>query len=196
MAMPLPMGFMPPAKRPSLFERLLGSLSNPTLAGIGLQTLGGLISTRSERRRQRELREQSLGALEPLETERRQLAFGPSMSEGRMIQGETSRTLADLSSRGVLDSSFAASDVAGAVAPFEAQRKRELQSVDQQLAAAKQAIAQGTSLPGFGAAFGGALGDIGGFLALRGGVEEGRKRGKKSRTDRLLDLMEQSEEME
>jgi hypothetical protein len=183
-------------KQPSLLERLLGGLSGGGPLGIGVSLLGGLIQTGSERRRLEELRKASENALKPLEAEAAGARFGLSQTEGNLAQGATESTLGSLASRGVLQSSFAPGEVAQAVAPVELHRQERLMGLERDIAAGKKAIAGETSLPGFGAAAGGALGDIGGFLALRGGVEEGRKRGKKSRTDRLLDLLDQSEETE
>lgn len=175
-------------KPPSLFERILAGAQNP-LVGIGLGAIGDLISTGSERRRLEELRASMTNALGPLEAEARGARFGLSKSEGGIAQAATDSTLGSLASRGVLQSSFAPGEVAQAVAPAELHRQGRLQETETQLAAAKQQIAGATSLPGYGAAFGGALGDVGGFLALRGGVEEGRKRGRRNRVESLLDLI-------
>lgn len=174
-------------KKPSLFDRILGAASNP-LVGIGLGALGDVFETGSERRRLEELRASLTNALGPLEAEARGARFGLSKTEGSLAQSATESTLGSLASRGVLQSSFAPGEVASAVAPFELRRQERLQDTERQLASAKAQIAGETSLPGFGAAFGTALGDVGGFLALRGGVEEGRKRGRRSRLERLLDI--------
>ncbi len=182
-------------KKLSLFERLIAGSANP-LVGIGLSTIGSLIETGSERRRLEELRATMTNALGPLEAEARGARFGLSKTEGSLAQGATESTLGDLASRGVLQSSFAPGEVAQAVAPAELHRQGRLQETERELAAAKTQIAGATSLPGYGAAFGEGLGEVGGFLALRGGVEEGRKRGRRNRMESLLDLIgtEQTEE--
>ena len=176
-------------------QMLLGS--NPVGFGVGagLQTIGNLLGVRSERRRLEELRAKLEETLKPEQARLNQAQFGLSQSEGALAQSAERSTLSDLANRGVLESSGAPAEVAQAVAPFELRRQETIRGTERSLAAARQAIAGETSLPGYGGAFGEGLGQIGGFLALRQGVEEGKRRGRNMRLERLLDLMGDEEQV-
>ena len=135
-------------------------------AALGANLLGSLFSIRSERNRRKKLRERLLAENAPLEALLQTRQFGPSESEGSLMQVATQRTLSDLASRGVLNSSISAPAVAQAVAPIEEQRQRRTQGLLERVVAARQAIIEGTSLPGYGAAFGEAFGEAGDLMAL------------------------------
>ncbi len=143
--------------------------------GFGAQLLGGLLRTGSERARLTELRAQLEEAIQPLEREAKQRRYGPSYEAGALTRRVTRNTLTGLSQRGVLDSSFSAPAVAEAVAPIEAMETARRFQSEERLAAAKTAIATGTSMPGYASAFGGSLEDAGGLLALRAGMMYGQQ---------------------
>lgn len=141
---------------------------DPVLVGgaLGANLLGSLFSVRSERKRRQKLRERLLAENAPLEALLQTRQFGPSESEGNLMQAVTDRTLSGLASQGVLNSSISASRVAQAVAPIEEQRQRRTQGLLERVVAARQAIIEGTSLPGYGAAFGESFGEAGDLMAL------------------------------
>lgn len=135
-------------------------------AALGANLIGSLLSVRSERKRRQRLRERLLAENAPLEALLQQRQFGPTESEGNLMQVATQRTLSQLASQGVLNSSISAPAVAQAVAPIEEQRQRRTQGLLERVVAARQAIVEGTSLPGYGAAFGEAFGEAGDLMAL------------------------------
>lgn len=165
-------------------------ITGTLIAAHGLQALGGAITGYSARRAAEKRRRRRLKALEPVEAQIQQMGFGPSQSEGRIEQAVTNRTLRSLARRGVLQSSFAPGEVAAAVAPIEEQRQARLQDARFRLAAAKEAIEADTDIPGTGAIFGETLGDVGGFLALRAGIEDAR-RANKEQLELLKSLFQQ-----
>ena len=163
-----------------------GPLALLAIAG-GAQLLGGIFKTQSERSRLQDLRGQLEAAIAPLEADARGRRFGSSQSTGSLTRRVTRNTLEGLGERGVLDSSFAAPAVAEAVAPIEAaETGRRLQS-EERIASAKFAIAEGTSLPGFGSAFGGALEDLGSFLSLQAGRQAGKGAREKTALDKFAE---------
>ena len=142
------------------------------LAGsFGSNLLGSLFGIGSERKRRRRAREEGLQNLQPLESLLGQRQFGPTESEGNLMQVATNRTLSQLASQGVLNSSISAPAVAAAVAPIENQRQQRTQGLLERVVAARQAILSGTELPGYGAAFGQAFGEGGDLLALLAGMQ-------------------------
>ena len=148
--------------------------------GFGAQLVGGIVRTASERARLTALRADLEKAIQPLEAEAKGRRFGMSAGAGSLTRRVTRGTLTGLSERNVLDSSIAGAEVAERVAPIEAaETARRLQS-EERLAAAKTAIATGTSLPGYGMAFGGAMEDAGGLMALRSGMMYGEQARKTS----------------
>ncbi len=171
---------------------MLGSIGGPGV-GLGLGLLGNILGTRSERNRLEKMRAELETSLNPVEANLQGKQFGPSQSEGRVTQGITQSTLSDLSNRGVLDSSFAAPQVAQAVAPLELQRQQDIQQGTRDLAAARMQVKGATSLPGYGEAFGQTLGDFGELAALQAGRSEGRKRAQGRQRDRIRGQIEQPE---
>lgn len=135
-------------------------------AALGANLGGKLLGIASERAQRKKLRARLLAENAPLEALLRTRQFGPSESEGALMNTIVQRTLGDLASRGVLNSSISAPAVAGAVAPIENQRQARTQGLMERVVAARQAIIEGTELPGFGAAFGSTLGEAGDLLAL------------------------------
>lgn len=140
-------------------------------ASFGANLIGSILGTSSERKRRKRLRAQLLAENAPLEALLRTRQFGPSESEGNIMQSVTQRTLSDLASRGILNSSISAPAVAQAVAPIENQRQQRTQDLLERVVAARQAILQGTELPGYGEAFGSSLGEAGSLLALIAGMK-------------------------
>lgn len=136
------------------------------LGGLGFNLASKIFATGSERARRRKLRERLLAENMPLEALLRTRQFGPSESEGALMNTVVQRTLGDLASRGVLNSSISAPAVAGAVAPIENERQARTQGLMERVVAARQAILQGTELPGYGQAFGESFGEAGDLLAL------------------------------
>jgi hypothetical protein len=153
----------------------LGGLGIP--GAIGSTLLGSLLSVGSERERRKKLKEQYDLAIQPLRDRFSTANVGLSAAEGGLLRSTTDRTLTSLASRGVLDSSIAAGEVAGAVAPIEAAAAGRRDSLAERLASAQFQIAENTSAPGYAGAVGGALGDIGGFLGLLEGVKRGYRGG-------------------
>ena len=164
----------------SLIGGFFGGPAGAIGGGLLAQTLGGLLKTNSERKRLEDLRAKLEEAILPLKQQAMNLRFGGSQASGSLTRRVTNNTLTDLGSRNVLDSSFAAPAVAEAVAPIEAAETDRRLASEERLAAAKFAIAEGTSLPGFGSAFGGALDDTGGLLALFGGLKASGLFGKRA----------------
>ena len=153
---------------------------NPYLLAGGLagKFLGNFISTRSERNRLKKLQFEQFSALAPMEALLRQQDFGASETDSRLSQSVTTRTLTDLANRGVLNSSISAPAVASAVAPIEEQRQARRQSLMERLTAAKMAIYQNTSMPGYGNAFGQSLGEAGDVMAYMYGRGVGGRAGE------------------
>lgn len=135
-------------------------------AALGANLGGKLLGIHSERNRRKKLRARLLAENAPLEALLQTRQFGPSESEGALMNTIVQRTLGDLSSRGVLNSSVAAPQIAGAVAPIENQRQQRTQGLMERVVAARQAIISGTELPGYGQAFGESMGEAGDLLAL------------------------------
>lgn len=150
---------------------------------LGSKLLGGLLSTRSERRRQERLRSRLLANLRPMEALLGQAEFGQSESEGNIARTVTSRTLRGLAGQGLINSSIAAPSVAQAVAPIEAGRQARRASLLERLTAARAAIYSGTEMPGYGAAFGGVLDQGGDLLALLAGQRDARSNGMQLQDD-------------
>jgi len=147
----------------------------PLLAiAIGANLAGSLLSTVGERQRLQELARKQHEAIQPLKDRFTTAQTGLSSSEGSLVQGATDRTLRGLASSGVIDSSISAGSVAGAVAPVQAQAADRRDRLAQSLASAQFQIAGNEALPGYAEAFGGSLGEIGGFLALMEGIKQGR----------------------
>jgi hypothetical protein len=158
--------------------------------GAGVDLIGSLLGVRSERRRLEELRAEFEEAQKPLETALETRKTGLSQTEGKLAEGATTGALTDLASRNVLESSFAPGEVLRETAPLELRRQESVQGLERELAASRMAIAGATSLPGYGAAVGGTLGDVGEFLALRGGRDEGRERSRRLMQEKLDSLLE------
>lgn len=143
---------------------------------LALYGASNLLSTFSARRQAKEEEKRRRAALAPLQAQRSQLGFGLTETQGNLAQAAERRSLGSLARRGVLSSSTAPGEVAAAVAPIEEQRQARLQDLDMRIASAHEQIAAETTPSGYGAAFGNALGEVGSFLALRAGMEAGRKR--------------------
>jgi hypothetical protein len=143
----------------------------PALVGasFGANLISGILGTRSRRRQLKRLRAEQLRNLKPLEDLLSVRGFGASESQGNIEQAVTSRTLGGLAQRGVLQSSIAAPSVAQAVAPYEQQRQAGVQSLTERIVAARNAILEGTSIPGYGQAFGESFGQGGDLLAYMAG---------------------------
>lgn len=165
-----------------------GLLGGPVGIGIafGANLLGGLFKRRSERRRAQKLRDALLADLQKQESILSTLQVGPSQSEGALLQTATTRTLSDLAGRGVLRSSIAAPAVAAAVAPIEEARQRRVQGLAERIAAARRAILEGTSVPGYGGALGESF-EEGGDLLIQ---LAGRQRRQRDRQRRLGDVQD------
>jgi hypothetical protein len=180
-----------PRGEDSALSKIGKTLGGP-VGGFGLDLIGSLLETRSERRRLEELRGALTDTLKPQEASLEMRKTGLSQTEGRVAEGATTGALTDLANRNVLDSSFAPGEVAMATAPLELRRQTDIDTKEKEIAGAKQQIAALTSVPGYGAAFGGTFGDVGEFLALRGGREEGQQRSRRlleEKLDSLLELM-------
>lgn len=121
----------------------------------------------------KKLRADLLGYLQPLESALTTQQYGLSQSEGRVAQGVTQSTLQGLANRGVLQSSYSAPAVAQAVAPIEQRHQENLLDLLRSITAAKTQIAEGTSLPGYGGAFGESFGQGGDLLAYLAGRKYG-----------------------
>lgn len=187
------------------FEELLGiggaaagAIGGPIGIGIavGANLASGLLRVRSQRARQRKLRTARLEAIRPLEGLLRATQYGPTLAESAAREQAGTQARQDLSSRGLLESSVAPGQVAAATAPFDMLRENRQQLLTQNLVAAKEAIAQDTQLPGFGEAFAGTLGEVGGLAAQYAGGQFERRRLDPQRrrlAERLhmLDLMMQ-----
>ncbi len=138
------------------------------LGGAFAAQLGGnLLKTASSRRSLADRRKRELAALEPARRQLQALNFGATASEGALFKAVERKSLASLGRRGVIRGSTAPSEVAQALAPVESQFQQRREDLSFGLAAATARIEGDTELPGFGAAFGGTLGDAGSFLALR-----------------------------
>lgn len=151
-------------------------------ASLGANLISGIAGTHSIRKRLKHLRNQQLANLRPLEQLLQVRGFGASESQGNIESAVTSRTLGGLAQRGVLNSTIAAPAVASAVAPYEQARQANVQSLTERLVAARNAILEGTSMPGYGQAFGQAFGEAGDLLAYMGGRSMGGGRVAKSRS--------------
>lgn len=123
----------------------------------------------------RDLRARLFASLSPLEALYQTRRLGPSQTEGDIMSAVTQRTLGGLAERGVLQSSVTAPAVAAAVAPIENQRQQRVQGLLERLVAARQSILEGTQAPGYGAAFGEALGQGGDLLAYLAGQQYGNR---------------------
>ena len=134
--------------------------------GLGANLVGGLLKTRSERNRLKKLRREMLANLQQFVEQRQARGSGLSEGEGGLFQAVTNRALQGAANSGTLRSTFTPGRIAQAIAPIQAQRDRELQGLDERILAQRQSIASGTSLPGFGGAFGGAFQEAG-DLAFR-----------------------------
>ena len=144
------------------------------LAGAQALKLGSnLLAARSAKKRRDKITKQRLDALRPAEDRFTQARIGPSQSEGSILQAITQRTLMSLAQRGVLQGSGAASEVAGAIAPAEAERQQQLDDMAFRLSAIKQSIYADGDVPGLGDAFAQTLGSAGGMLAYAGGRQLG-----------------------
>ena len=139
--------------------------------GIGANLLGGLLGTRSERERLKKQRMELLAQLKPLESLLRARRMGLSATEGTLANRAVRGTLSGLASRGLIGSSISGPAVAEAVAPFELNRQRSIDDLMRQLVSSRSAIYGGTSLPGFGSAFGEAFGGAGDILSFVGGMK-------------------------
>jgi hypothetical protein len=146
--------------------------------GLGANLLGGLIKTRSERKRRAKVRAERLAALKPLEATLGTGQYGLSQSEGNIARTVTQQTLGDLAGRGILDSTISAPAVAQAVAPIQLEHENRNRQLATYIASSKQAIAEDTSAPGYGETLGNAVGDVGGYLALLQGDRDERVRRK------------------
>lgn len=97
---------------------------------------------------------------------------GFTQSEGNLADAVTSRTLSSLANRGILQSSISPGAVARAVAPIEERRQRRIERQRERAQNLRLGAATaGASAPGFGDFLGGALGEVGGFLALKAGQQ-------------------------
>lgn len=139
--------------------------------GLGANLLGGLASGSAERKRLKKQREEALTALRPLEALLKQRKMGLTESEGalaRRLGGQATRGVA--ARLGTTNTTALAPAVFEAVAPIDLQRERDIMGLTQALTEAKLGIAGIPEGPGFWDAFGGALGDVGGLLALTAGM--------------------------
>jgi len=157
---------------------------------VGANLLGSLLSIYGERKRRREMAGLQREALRPLEDRMATLSFGPSEAEGGLMRGVVDRTIRGLADRGMLDSNIAAGEIAGAIAPVQAQGASERRGLERDIASAKFQIAATEAAPGYSEAFGGALGETGGFLALMEGIRQGGSRTSRTREQQLRDLFD------
>lgn len=141
------------------------------LAGlsIGANLASGLVGTFSERARIRKLRRELQANLRQYEDQRRARAAGLSQGEGALLQSVAAQTMAQGAQRGTLRSTFTAAAMNRNMAPILRQRELDIQDMDQRILAMKQAIAQNTSMPGYGAAFAGMLGEAGDIASQKAG---------------------------
>lgn len=142
-----------------------------------------ILSDRRNRRRQADaLRERAEG-FDTLATAER----AGRQSESLAQRGVVADTLSSLTDRNVLQSSFAAPEIAEAVSPFEQirrQRELEAQQEGEDLRLAANQTEAGA--PGLEDFLGGTAGEAGEFLALKAGLEEQRKRNEEQRAQTLL----------
>ena len=160
-----------------LQEIAIGAQLASTLFGLGAERA-------ARKRRERAL----LNAAERAERRATQAELG-GQSLITQQQSSVRSTLGDLASRGVLDSSFAAPEIAAAAAPFEAARQSQVDTLEQRAEDLRLAAAtEGAAAPGFSDFAGGILGDVGGFAALRAGQREQAQRGEEffSRLERIF----------
>ena len=134
------------------------------LAETGLKTYE---ARRAAKRRRRE----QLRALQPVERQYEQNAWGLGQTEGAMVGAETQAALMDQASRGVLQSSSTAAEVNRRVSPILLEHQRDLRALGERIAAAKQAIYAGSEVPGYEGAFAEGLGEAGDLFAMLAGQE-------------------------
>lgn len=135
---------------------------------IGSKLGGALFRIRSARARAGKLHEERQKIIGDLARQSGLLDMGPTGAEASVMQGAVDQTLSGLAQRGVLNSSFAAPEVAAAVAPYQLRMDERRQGFRERLAAARLSIAgDEADTPGYGDAFAGALGDVGSLFAIK-----------------------------
>ena len=137
--------------------------------GLGANLIGGFFKNRSEKNRLKQLRRELERNLRQLETQQFSRNASLTESEGNLTNAVTRRAIQGSAQSGTLNSSFTASNVAQAIAPVQAQRAREQDAMRERIFAARNAIATGTSAPGFGSAFGQSFGEAGDILSFLAG---------------------------
>lgn len=174
-----------------------GMFGGPVGIGIGLgaNLLGGLLKSRGEKRRLKKIQQARLAALQPLEALLKSRQFGPSQSEGNIMQMVTQQTIGDLQQRGMINSSVAAPQIAQAVAPIEEQRQRRTQGLMERIAAEKSSIATDTAAPGWEDALGDSLGQLGGYATMISARNDARKQRdieRQQETEQMKMLIDQT----
>jgi hypothetical protein len=137
--------------------------------GMGLQAVGNVVKTRSARRSIEENQQRRLAALAPAERQLETLNFGLTRSEDALVKGAVRSQVGNLARRNVLGGSSSQAEIDRVTAPYENAFAQRREGLAFRLAAAKEAIAADSQMPGYGEAFGSTLGDIGSFMAMRAG---------------------------